>query len=426
MSDEATVPGAEVPAPDPNAGVTPAAQREVDTTASAPKDQRPGIASLFAEAKAAQDVADATPDEPVDDTPDTPDTPDVPVAVAPDAEAVKRLEAKSEEELKALADASPEALAALAEAEKAEPETPAGEDPVALKAELDAKIAEFTSVDVLNAALEAAGVDKISELPAVKALVGRIRQSAIDSTKAEIAKAQQEAAQLADVTAEGKAAKSKVINEINKLATDIENGIESVEEGLVIPTEESIAEAFEEYAGSAVGEYHTKAWNVLSESIYSLPEMGGVVPEGVRTQPPAFTAAQSALLEAVKQADPATWMAAHLAVERDVLWSWAQAEAEANEGATYANEKIVLQAAHQKELKALTKQHEEAIKGAREEARLEALADQSSGKLPPKTPNSTRPRTNETDPDDDGIPKGASIGEIRRIVKARGGVGAEV
>lgn len=406
------------PVADPNEGVTPAAQREVavEPKGAAPADQRPGIAAIWAAEKEAgtgngepeddggeaEGEGEKTPAPKADETP------------APSAEDLARLEGRTEDELKRLATVSKEDLEKVAAAEVAAEPTDAEKAKIAL----DKLLSSFDDPAVLNAALERAGVDKIAELPAVKALVGRQVQGARDSTKAEILKAQATAAQLADVTAEGRAAKGKLIAALDQLASDIEEG---KDEGLTIPTAEAIGEAFEEYAGSAVGEYHTKAWNVLSDQIYSTPEMGGPVPEGVKTQPPAFTPEQMELLNAVKGANPSVWLQAHIAVQRDQLWRWAQAEAAADGQGSFENDKILLQSAHAKEIKELEKARADAVKTARDEARAEALADIATGKLPPKTPKSATPATLGKDGDDDGIPAGASMSEIRRIVKAKQG-----
>lgn len=401
-----------------DAAVTPAAQRPVvEPVSAAPKGQRPGIADIWAEEKAAgtgegdveEDAADPEAVKP--DSPDADADADKPTASAED---LAKLEGKTEEDLAKLAAASAEDLDKIAAAPT---------DEAKAKADLDSLLATFDDPAVLNAALERAGVDKLAELPAVKALIGRLTQGVRDSTAAGIAKATAQAAQLAEVTAEGRAAKGKLVTALNKLAEDIENG---VEEGLAIPTEDAIGQAFEDYAGAAVGEYHTKAWNVLGDTIYSTPEMGGPVPEGVKTQPPPFTQTQVDLLESVKGAPPDVWLAAHMAVERDQLWQWAQAEAAANGQGSFENDKVVIQAAHTKELNALTRTHEAALKTAREEARAEALADASSGKLPPKTPKGAKPTTVGSDGDDDGIPQGATISEIRRIVKSKTEAGVEV
>jgi hypothetical protein len=417
-----------------NAKVTPADAREViEPSKSAPKAERPSITELFEAEKAAGTMGD-NPDEPDAEAAAAAAAAAAakPAAVVPEAakpadkpeatpENLKKLEGKTEEELATLAAANVEDLEKLAalEAETA--------DAVKAKADLDSLLETFDDPAVLNAALARAGVAKVAELPAVKELVGRMVQSARDQTRNELMKAQAQAAQLADVTKEGRAAKDKLVAALDKLATDIDEG-DAHEGPLNIPTADAIKQAFDEYAGAAVGEYHTKAWQVLSDSMYSLPEMGGPVPDGVKTQPPAFSPEQKQLLAAVAGTpDSALWMAAHLAVERDVLWTWAQAEAAANNQTSFEGEKTLLQAAHAKEIKELTKNHAAEVKTARDEARAEALADAATpGKLPPKTPKTPTARITATDPDDDGIPQGATIKEIRGIIAARQNAGVEV
>lgn len=414
MLDEATpqmTEGGDGGAAEDTAVNTPADRTTVEPTSSAPEGQRPGIASLWAES--AKEADESGSDDEGDGTPETPD------AAAPATEG----DTPADSDKAAAEGEGTDADKPAADADAEKPDADSGEDTAQLKADLDALLESYEDPAVLNAAIEKAGVEKVSELPAVKALIGRITQSVRDQTTAAIEKAQRDAAQLAEVTETGKQAKAKLVSALDKLATDIEAG----EEDLAIPAADAIAEAFEEYAGSAVGEYHTKAWNVLSDAVYSLPEMGGAVPEGVKTQPPAFTEEQKNLLEAVKGAPPDVWLGAHLAVERDVLWAWAQQEAAASGAQTFENEKVVLQAAHAKEVKTLTKTHEEAIRAAREEARAEALAERANGKQPPRTPTGAKPRNTADEASlDDAIPAGASIAEIRRIVKAKTEAGVEV
>ncbi len=415
---------------DPSA-VTKTEDRAVIAPSNAPRDQRPGIADLFEEGKKAG-LLDGVPVEAVIKSdakvaePAAEGKPDAKAAEAAEAAKpsdadVAKLEGKTAEDLAKLVAASPEDLAKITAA--ATEKTDADKT----KADLDKLLSTFEDPAVLNAALERAGVDKIGELPAVKSLVGRLVQGARDSTRAEVMKAQAQAAQLAEVTAEGRAAKGKLVNALNKLVEDIEAG-DKLEGEYSVPTQQAIETAFDEYAGAAVGEYHTKTWNNQSEAIYSLPEMGGPVVEGsTKTPPPPFNEAQKALLEAAKGQPSEVWMAAHLAVQRDQLWNWAQAEARAENQGSFENDKVLLVAAHAKEIKDLTATHTAALKVAHDEARAEALADITAGKTPPKTPKSTvGVITARSDDDDEAMFKGKSPGEIRTILKSREAAGVEV
>lgn len=369
---------------------------------------RPGIREIFAaeEAKAkasaetpADDGGDDSGDgdadkEPAGDKPaDTPATADADADKTPDADE----DADADKDKPADDPAATAAAAAAAEADAA-------------KQELDDLLATYDDPEVLNAALKKAGVTKVSELPAVKEIIGRVSQSVRDQTLAEAARSAREAAQIADATREGKAAKSKLTAALKAASEALES--DDPEAVIELPTDEAVEKAFEDYADSAVGEYHTRAWNALSETIYSLPEFGGDMPDDYAGPPvPALNDQQKALLASVKGESAQAWLAAHLMVQRDVLWDWAQAHSNADLVTQHETEKVQLQAAHKNEITKLTRAHEKALNDAREEARAEALADVSAGRVTPKTPGKT-PSTTERDPNENKPKRGAGIREV--------------
>ena len=186
-----------------------------------------------------------------------------------------------------------------------------------------------------------------------------------------------------------------------------------------LPTADAVEEAFKDYADAAVGEYHTKAWNVLSESIYSLPEFGGVMPDDYDGPPvPALNEAQKNLLAAVKDQPAAVWLAAHLTVQRDVLWDWATAQQNGDLATKHEQEKVQLQAAHKNEVTRLTKAHEKAITDAKEEARAEAIADMAAGRITPKLPNK-QGETLEANPNAGKPKRGATLREAHEYATAQ-------
>jgi len=365
--------------------------------------ERPGIRELYA--KASADAAAAAEAVEVETKPADKPAGDEP-AKAADADVADEDKDKPAEGDDEDADVGKPADAATDEAAVAA---------VAAKQELDDLLETYNDPTVLNAALERAGVEKLAELPAVKSLIGRISQSVRDATKAEIEKAAREASQIADATKEGKAAKDTLVQAL-KAAND---ALESDDPNAIVelPTDEAVDDAFKNYADAAVGEYHTRAWNVLSDTIYSLPELGGALPEGYDGPPvPAMTTEQKNLLASVRNADPSTWLAAHLTVQRDVEWLWAQEHGKVDAKAEFEAEKLQIQAAHTNEMKRLTKTHDKAISDAKEEARAEAIADAASGKLGVKLPNKT-PHTTERTGDENKPKKGATIREINAWAK---------
>ena len=278
------------------------------------------------------------------------------------------------------------------------------------KQELDDLLATYDDPAVLDAALKKAGVAKVSELPAVKEIIGRISQSVRDQTLAEAARSAREAAQIADATREGKAAKGKLTAALKAASEALES--DDPEAVIELPTDEAVEKAFEDYADAAVGEYHTRAWNALSETVYSLPEFGGTMPDDYAGPPvPALTDEQKNLLASVKGESAQAWLAAHLMVQRDVLWEWATAHNNADLVKQHETEKVQLQAAHKNEVTKLTRAHEKALNDAREEARAEALADVSAGRVTPKLPGKT-PSTTERDPNEGKPKRGAGIREV--------------
>ena len=288
--------------------------------------------------------------------------------------------------------------------------TAAAAEADAAKQELDDLLATYDDPEVLNAALKKAGVTKVSELPAVKEIIGRVSQSVRDQTLAEAARSAREAAQIADATREGKAAKSKLTAALKAASEALES--DDPEAVIELPTDEAVEKAFEDYADAAVGEYHTRAWNVLSETVYSLPEFGGSMPDDYAGPPvPALNEEQKNLLAAVKGGSAAEWLTAHLMVQRDVLWDWAQAHGNADLVSKHETEKVQLQAAHKNEITRLTRAHEKALSDAREEARAEAIADVGAGRVTPKSPSKT-PSTTERDADENKPKRGAGIREV--------------
>lgn len=301
---------------------------------------------------------------------------------------------------------------------------PAAVEAATAKAELDKLLETYDDPAVLNAALAKAGVDKIAELPAVKEIIGRITQSVRDTTRAEIERAAREAARIADATKEGKEAKGKLLGIVKKAAEDLDSG--DPEATIVLPTEEAVEKAFEDYAAAATNELAEKVSVVMSNTLYSLPEFGGELPEDYDgPPPPALNEAQQNLLNAVANSDPQTWLAAHLTVQRDVVWEWAQAQKNADADARHEASLTQVQAAHRKEIERLTKTHEKAIEDAKEEARAAAIADGAAGRLPPKTPK-TKGETTGSDGKGIQVRKGAGIREIHAAAKAAQASGVEV
>lgn len=257
-------------------------------------------------------------------------------------------------------------------------EVPTGEDaPAAEKTVAESVLELLRDKDTLDAAIRQAGVDTINDLPLVKELLGRERQSAEDRVKSELAKQAWTQQQVTEVQAKGQKAADELFASIEKLQEEIANDEDGTAE-LHVPTKDFMAERMKEYADGQVNAYHNSTWGELADLIYSLPELTNSTPE------------VKAELAKFQGAPPRVWLQAHLEASRQNLWNMAQAQLVEGAKSAIADERKTIEAAHKLELEKLTakqaKEIAKAVEEAKKEARATALAELGS-KAPPRTPS---------------------------------------
>lgn len=288
------------------------------------------------------------------------------------AEDAQKLVGKTEEDIAKLTSASEEDLAKLAEAEKAK----ADADVVPEKTAAEEVLELLGNKELLDTALRKAGVDTINELPAVKELLGRERQSTEDRVKAELAKAQWQQQAVKDVAAKGQQAAQDVYDQLDALAKEIADDVDGTAE-LHVPNKEFIAAKMQEFSEARVNAYHNETWGALADMIYGLPELN------------AAPAELKAELAKFAGRPPNEWLGAHLEAARQTLWSMAQGQVAEAAKKAIADDKLTLETAHKVEVEKLTKKAEktqkDAVEEARKTARAEAFAEFSKGG-PPKLP----------------------------------------
>lgn len=228
--------------------------------------------------------------------------------------------------------------------------------------------------ETLEAALRQAGVETIQELPIVKDIIGRERQSVADQTKNDFARAEWEARNIEGVMTEGRAAQNTLIETIEKLSKDLEEGAEDFD----VPTGELITEAFEKFGKGAMQAYHNAHFSAITDRVYQYPEYQNLSPQ------------QQADLAAFDGAPPADWLDKHLEIGRENLWRMAQEDV-SNQARQYvADQTRILTEAHKAEVEKLQTKHEKrlekAIAKATEETRAAALAEFATKGTAPKTP----------------------------------------
>jgi len=358
------------------------------------------------------------------DTPDTPDTPDA-SASEDDAEVDAAAEAAVEKVTKKSkkAKAAEEAAAAKAaeEAAAAKGDEDAGEDADAEDAAEDSNedapegdgektVAEqvlelMKDKKTLAAALDQAGVEDIMELPLVKELLGRERQSAIDTTRAELQRQAFEDTEVTSRLERGRKSVDEFVTEMESLLKAYEEDEDGTAE-LAFPTAENIRGRFKEVADATVEAYHAQTFADIAEVINALPELAAATPE-MRNELAKFAGRP-----------PQEWLGAHLEVARQSLWNIAQNQVAAAAEKRIEDQKTVLEAAHKLEVEKLTEKHErvlaKAVEKARTNARQEAIADAASGKLPPRAPK--KEAATEID---EGEITGKSIGDIFKQLKSQ-------
>ena len=299
------------------------------------------------------------------------------------------------------ADSGDEDADADADADDSDDTPTEGEEPEKTVAEQVLEL--MKDKKTLQAALESANVEDIMELPIVKELLGRERQSAADTTKAEIQRQQFEDTQVNARLEQGRKTIDDFVSEMEALAKAIEEDEDGTAE-LVVPTPDTIRENFKKVADASVEAYHAQTFADIAEVIYALPELNAA-PDELKAELAKFAGRP-----------PQEWLGAHLEAARQTLWNIAQNQVAANAEKRIEDQKTLLEAAHKAEIEKLVAKHEKALAKAVEEAkknaRAEAIADAASGKLPPKSPK----KTPESNIDEDEI-TGSTVGDIFKQVK---------
>jgi hypothetical protein len=261
--------------------------------------------------------------------------------------------------------------------------------------------------DMLETALRQAGVETIQELPFFKDLVGRTTQSAVDSAKAAADKERFEETQINQVLEKGRVAATEVVNMVEKLRADLEEGAEEWQ----VPTSEYLVDQFNAYADGAVHAYHNKNFGEIVEVVYDYPEMKNLSDE------------QKTYLNQFAGKPPAKWLEAQYDVGRQNLWTMAQNDVRQQAEQVIADRTKVLEEAHKLDIQKLTDKHErqlaKATAKASDNARAEALADMAKNGTPPRTPSKGTPRTvvDDSDSGDDSF-EGAWASAKRSLEKS--------
>lgn len=348
-------------------------------------------------------VAPVTP--PVDDTPVPSPTPRANVPANNAGEAFDAIAAEAKEELaerekedtaldeaakKASADATAsdedddaddddadDADKPAAKADDADADADADKPPV--EDEPEKSVAEqilelMRNPEMLEAALRQAGVETIQELPFVKDIVGRERQSVADQTRNDLAREAWEAKNIEGVMVEGRTAQKTLVEAIDKLAKDLEDGIEDLD----VPTGELINEAFEKFGKGAMQAYHNAHFSQITNRVYQYPEYQNL------------SAEQEDTLAKMDGAAPADWVDEHLKIGRENLWRMAQEDVAVQAKQYVEDQTKILIEAHKSEVEKLQarfdKKLEKAITKTAEETRAASLADFATKGTPPKTP----------------------------------------
>jgi hypothetical protein len=263
--------------------------------------------------------------------------------------------------------------------------------------------------ETLEAALRQAGVETIQELPFVKDIVGRAQQSTADQTKNEIAKAEWEAKNIEGVMVEGRAAQKSIADAVEKLAKDLEEGLEDFD----VPSTDLINEAFEKFGKGAMQAYHNAHFSQITNKVYQYPEYQSLSQE------------QRDTLSKMDGAAPADWVEAHLEVGRENLWKMAQEDVAAQAKQYVEDQTKILVEAHKAEVEKLQtkfdKKLERAIAKTAEETQAAALANFATKGSPPKTPK--KDSTPNVDDEEVDYTSFESIAESVKKSLARGGSG---
>lgn len=298
-------------------------------------------------------------------------------------------------------EAAAEDTASAPPEEKSEEETTAGvAEETSEEKEVSDALHILTNPELLEAALRQAGVETIQELPLIKDLLGRVEQSTRDRVLAEIARAEYERNNIEAVIERGRKAADEVIALLDQAAKELEEGAEEVR----LPDRELLRQKFDEYASGAVQAYHNKHFGEIAERLFRYPEIQVSDEE------------QQQALQSAAAREPSEWLETVYTIARENLWRMAQQDVLERATAMIDDQKKLLEASHQEEIKKLNERHErelkKAIEKAKEEARAEAFA-QLAEKAPPKeTPRDIRSSGTEEEED-----YGETIEEIWQNVK---------
>jgi hypothetical protein len=396
---------------------TPPVVEPTQDVAAIETPSRPSIREAY-DASLRDAGLDARKPAAVEDDADEGDTP----APAADAEADKPEPSEDDAEVEAAAEAAAnkgkkskakakaeepkvEPVVAEADAEDAD-ESDADEGDTAVEPTVAEQVVELLKdKKTLQAALEEADVSDIMDLPLVKELLGRERQSAIDTTKAELQRQQFEDTQVNSRLERGQHTIDEFVGEMENLLKAYEEDEDGTAE-LAFPTPEAIRQRFNDVRMASVEAYHNQTFADIAEVINALPELASISPE----------AKQELAQYAGKP--PQEWLGAHLEAARSNLWNIAQQQVSDNAEKRIEDQRTLLTAAHKLEIDKLTEKHErvltKAVEKATSNARAEAIADAASGKLPPRAPKK------EAAADiDEGEVTGKSIGDIFKQLKSQ-------
>lgn len=288
-----------------------------------------------------------------------------------------------------------------------EPTAPAATpDEEAARADVLALLGDPANLDAAIREAAAKGIENVTEIPIIKEILRRVRQSERDTVTAAVEKQAREVAATSQYIQAGKTAEDALFALMTKAEADITEGATVI--GL--PTEETLKASLKSIKEAAVGQYHGHTWQTVADAFYELPEITSAWDMAQSTDPAvrAIGIEQVNLLSE-KDIQPEEYLRRHTKVSRDNLWQMAQAAERSKQSSSWGDREKLLNASHAQEIGKARAETTRLVSEAKQSERANAFADLAKMGLPPASVIAQGNPQGGPAPEP---PKGSSIADI--------------
>lgn len=281
-------------------------------------------------------------------------------------------------------------------------------DESAARADVLALLGDPANLDAALREAAAKGIENVTEIPIIKEMLRRVRQSEHDTLTAAVEKQAREVAATSEHIQAGVRAEADLLALMVQAEKDIKDGAPNIG----IPTEETLKATTKAIRDAAVGQYHGHTWQTVADAFYELPEVTSAW-EMSQSPDPSIRAIgeEQVRLLSEKDIQPEEYLRRHTTIARNNLWQMAQAAERNKQSSSWGDREKLLNASHAQELGKAKAETARLVDEAKQSARAQAFADLSKmGGTPPASAVIAAGKSQGGPPPEPA--RGATIGEI--------------